>query len=49
MADDAAEATNTELALLKAWIADVGMKRIDAALPQSSYEALQRELHKEPG
>ena len=49
LADDAAEATDTDLALLKTWIADVGMKRIDAALPQSSYEALQQELHKEPG
>ncbi len=49
LADDAAEATDTDLALLQGWMRDVGMKRIDTALPQSSYEAIQRELHKEPG
>ncbi len=49
LADDAAEATGTELAELQGWIQDVGMKRLDAALPKDKYEAIQQELHREPG
>lgn len=48
LADDAAENAGLELAALCSWVQDVGLKRLDAALPKESYEAIQQELHKEP-
>jgi hypothetical protein len=49
LADDAADAAGTELTPLQGWIQDIGLKRIDAALPKENYEAIQQELHKDPG
>ncbi len=48
LADDAAEATGTEWQQVRDWLRDVGLKRIDAALPRADYEAIQTVVHRDP-
>lgn len=47
LADDAAEAAGTDLPLLRQWIQDVGLARLDEALPVSHYHAIQKEVHRD--
>lgn len=48
LADEAAVEAGPELSDLVSWVQDVGLKRVDAALPKESYESIQLELHRDP-
>ena len=44
LADDAAESTGSDPLHLLEWLSDVGMKRLDAALPRRDYDAIKKEV-----
>lgn len=46
IADDAAEETGTDLGSLRTWVQDMGLRRLDEALPRSRYDAIRAEVHR---